>query len=207
MGLPVLILGESGSGKSASLRNFPANKIGILNVASKPLPFKSDLKCINNADYRTINSILKKNTLKAYAIDDSQYLLSFELFNRSAELGYGKFTDMAKQFYEMLRTITTQTSDDTIVYLLHHYENKDGHFKIKTVGKMLDEKLTVEGLCTIVLYCYAGEDYEHYFITQSDGTTTAKSPMGMFDLKIDNDLYFVDTVIREYYGMKQEDKL
>lgn len=201
MGLPVLILGESGSGKSTSLRNFPADRIGILNVASKPLPFKSELKCINNADYRTINNVLRKNTLKAYAIDDSQYLLSFELFNRSSEKGYDKFTEMAKQFYDMLQTIIRCTSDDTIVYMLHHIATENGRSKIKTVGKMLDEKLTIEGLSTIVLYCYAGEDYEHYFITQSDGTTTAKSPMGMFDLKIDNDLFLVDKTIREYYGM------
>jgi len=201
MGLPVLILGESGSGKSTSLRNFPPEKIGILNVAGKPLPFRNSLKTVNNADYKAINSVLRKNTLKAYAIDDSQYLMSFELFERSREKGYDKFTEMAKGFYDMLQTIIRSTSDDTIVYLLHHIATENGKSKIKTVGKMLDEKLTVEGLCSIVLYCYAGEDFEHYFITQSDGTTTAKSPMGMFDLKIDNDLYFVDKTIREYYGI------
>lgn len=206
MGLPVLIVGESGSGKSTSLRNFPADKIGVLNVAAKPLPFRSEIKCINGADYRTINTVLRKNTLKAYAIDDSQYLLAFELFNRSAETGYGKFTDLAKQFYDLLQTVIRHTSEDTIVYFLHHAENKNGHIKAKTIGKMLDEKLTVEGLCTIVLYCYAGEEFEHYFITQSDGTTTAKSPMGMFELKIDNDLYFVDKTIREYYGFETDSK-
>lgn len=205
MGLPVLILGESGSGKSTSLRNFPADKIGILNVASKPLPFKNKLKCINNATYPTIEGVLKKNTLKAYAIDDVQYLMSFEFFAHAKETGYQKFTNLGKNFFDLLMTIQNDTSSDTVVYLLSHIEQQaDGRSKMKTIGKMLDEKLTVEGLCTIVLYCKAdtnGKSIEHKFITQSDGTTTAKSPMEMFDsVEIDNDLYFVDKTIREYYG-------
>lgn len=202
MGIPVMILGASGSGKSTSLRNFSPDEIGIFNVASKPLPFRSskDMNIVNGATYSGITKSLNKNTFKAYVIDDSQYLMAFEMFGRAKETGYNKFTDMAQNFYNLIQTIIKDTSPDTIVYFLHHTETVDGHLKAKTIGKMLDEKLTVEGLFSIVLYCYSDEQ-EHYFITQSDGTTTAKSPMEMFPLKIDNDLKMVDTTIREYYEL------
>lgn len=202
MGIPVMILGASGSGKSTSLRNFSPDEIGIFNVASKPLPFRSskDMNIVNGATYSGITKSLNKNTFKAYVIDDSQYLMAFEMFGRAKETGYNKFTDMAQNFYNLIQTIIKDTSPDTIVYFLHHTETVDGLLKAKTIGKMLDEKLTVEGLFSIVLYCYSDEQ-EHYFITQSDGTTTAKSPMEMFPLKIDNDLKMVDTTIREYYEL------
>ena len=97
MGIPVMILGESGSGKSASLRNFEPDEVGIFNVASKPLPFRKPLKKIDNAAYHTILKALSKPSLKRYVIDDSQYLLVFEMFDKAKETGYGKFTDMAKK--------------------------------------------------------------------------------------------------------------
>lgn len=208
MGIPVMILGASGSGKSTSLRNFPPDEIGIFNVASKPLPFRGgkDMKVANGATYSGVTKSLEKNTCRAYAIDDSQYLMAFEMFDKAKEKGYNKFTDMAQNFYNLIQTIINNTTPDTIVYFLHHTEEMtDGHLKAKTIGKMLDEKLTVEGLFSIVLYCY-NSDQEHYFITQSDGTTTAKSPMEMFPLKIDNDLKVVDTAIREYYGLNGGNK-
>lgn len=208
MGLPVLILGESGSGKSTSLRNFPANKVAVLNVASKPLPFRNKLMVRDGVRYDSINNSLAKNTMKAYVIDDAQYLMSFEFFEHARETGYQKFTNLGKNFYDMLANIRDKTNNDTIVYLLSHVEQQaDGKYKMKTIGKMLDEKLTIEGLCSIVLFCKAeaeNETIKHKFITQSDGTTTAKSPMEMFsDLEIDNDLYAVDKTIREYYGFKE----
>lgn len=200
MGVPVLILGASGAGKSTSLRNFEPSEIGVFNVASKPLPFRKKLPTVNNANYLLIKEVLGKNTLKCYAIDDGQYLMAFSLFDRAKEVGYQKFTDCALNFYNLLKFIRENTSEDTIVYLLHHTErDEQGHIKAKTSGKMLDNQLTLEGLFSIVLL--AGTDGKsHYFITQSDGFTTAKSPMEMFPLKIDNDLKMVDTTIREYYG-------
>lgn len=201
MGIPVLILGESGSGKSASLRNFDENEIGIFNVASKPLPFRKKLPKIDNATYQTVEKNLSSPKLKKYAIDDSQYLLCFELFNKAKETGYTKFTDMALHFYNLIQFIIQHTPPDVIVYFLHHTETtKDGKIKAKTIGQMLDEKLTVEGLFSIVLICQT-DGITHQFITQSDGNTTAKSPMEMFPLVIDNDLKAVDTAIREYYEM------
>lgn len=204
MGIPVLILGESGSGKSTSLRNFKQGEILIFNVASKPLPFRGKLDTVANATYESIGKGLKDNKYKRYVIDDSQYLLAFELFDKAKETGYAKFTDMAVRFRNMIDYIIKKTPDDVIVYFLHHCETTDsGKVKAKTVGKMLDNQLTVEGLFAIVLLCQT-DGREHKFITQSDGYTTAKSPMDMFDPEIDNDLKFVDKKIREYWEINSK---
>lgn len=199
MGIPVLILGESGSGKSTSLRNFEPSEISIFNVAGKPLPFRKKLPKATISDYGKIMAGMQKSDKKSFAIDDSQYLLCFEMFSHAKETGYQKFTDMALNFYTLIKFVIDRLPDDVIVYFLHHTEtDANGKLKAKTVGKMLDEKLTVEGLFSIVLLCQT-DGMRHYFVTQSDGYTTAKSPMDMFDLEIDNDLKFVDTKIREYF--------
>ena len=199
MGIPVLILGESGSGKSTSLRNFEPSEISIFNVAGKPLPFRKKLPKATISDYGKIMAGMQKSDKKSFAIDDSQYLLCFEMFSHAKETGYQKFTDMALNFYTLIKFVIDRLADDVIVYFLHHTEtDANGKLKAKTVGKMLDEKLTVEGLFSIVLLCQT-DGTRHYFVTQSDGYTTAKSPMDMFDLEIDNDLKFVDTKIREYF--------
>lgn len=201
MGIPVLILGESGSGKSTSLRSFDPSEIGVFNVASKPLPFRKKLPTVNGATYHTIIKGLSAPKLRTYAIDDSQYLLAFEFFDRAKETGFQKFTDIALNFRNLIQFIITQTPSDCIVYFLHHVEQgADGTLKAKTIGKMLDEKLTVEGLFSIVLLCRAEKD-RHYFVTQSEGYSTAKSPMEMFPAEVENDLKLVDTTIREYWGL------
>ena len=197
MGIPVLIMGESGSGKSASLRNFDADDLVIFNVASKPLPFRKKLNSIKKATYNVIAKELSKKQYKRYVIDDSQYLLAFDSFNRAKETGYAKFTDMAVRFQKMITFIIEGLPDCE--------QTENGKIKAKTIGKMLDNQLTVEGLFSIVLLCQA-DGQSHSFITQSDGHTTCKSPMDMFDLEIDNDLKAVDERIREYHGMNEEDK-
>lgn len=201
MGIPILILGESGSGKSASLRNFEADEISIFNVASKPLPFRKKLPKLDKPDYNTIKGFLAKPTKKAYAIDDSQFLMCFEQFARAKETGYQKFTDMALNFYDLIQYVIKALPPDVIVYFLHHTEtNEMGKLKAKTVGKMLDNQLTVEGLFSVVLLCKT-DGIRHYFETQSDGYTTAKSPMDMFEREIDNDLKAVDSIIRDYWEL------
>lgn len=208
MGIPVLILGESGSGKSASLRNFEADEIGIFNVASKPLPFRKSLKKVDGSTYPVIRKLLSEPKMKAYAIDDSQYLMAFEAFDHAKETGYGKFTDMALNFRNLIDYVIRGTPPDVIVYFLHHTETTEtGKIKAKTIGKMLDNQLTVEGLFSIVLLCRT-DGTRHYFETQSDGFSTAKSPMEMFEREIDNDLKLVDATIREYWGLNKikEDK-
>lgn len=203
MGIPVLILGESGSGKSTSLRNFEPDEVGIFNVASKPLPFRKKLPKLDGATYQQICQSLAAHKLKRYVVDDSQYLMAFEFFAHASEKGYDKFTQMAQNFYNLIQFVIHRTPPDVIVYFLHHVDNTaaDGKYRAKTIGKMLNEKLTVEGLFSIVLYCTT-DGISHNFVTQSDGNTTAKSPMEMFPLTIDNDLKFVDTEIRKYYDME-----
>lgn len=207
MGIPVLVLGESGSGKSCSLRNFEIGEVGIFNVASKPLPFKKKLAKVDNATYSCIHNGLVKATVKTLVIDDSQYLMAFEAFERAKEPGYGKFTDIALNFRSLIKLITNTLPSDVIVYLLHHVEQTEfGKIKAKTSGKMLDNQLTVEGLFSIVLMCRT-DGSRHWFETQSDGNTPCKSPMEMFDLReIDNDLKVVDKTIREYYNLGGDSK-
>ena len=201
MGIPVLILGESGSGKSTSLRNFEPEEISIFNVAGKPLPFRKKIPKVNTSNYLTIQDGLTKSVKKSLVIDDSQYLLAFAMFDRAKETGYGKFTDIALDFRNLIDFVIKQLPDDVIVYFLHHIETTDnGKIKAKTSGKMLDNQLTVEGLFSIVLLCVADGNV-HKFITQSDGYSTCKSPMEMFDIEMDNDLKIVDTKIREYWEL------
>ncbi|MBQ5688154.1 MAG: hypothetical protein IIV23_10645 [Ruminococcus sp.] len=204
MGLPVLILGESGSGKSTSLRNFKQDELVIYNVAGKPLPFRggTQLNRADNVSYNTIMQNMSKKKFRCYVIDDSQYLLAFELFGRVAEKTYDKFTEMAVHFYDLIQFVIRQMPPDCIVYFLHHTDDIDGKVKAKTVGKMLNEKLTVEGLFSIVLMA-KNLDGRYVFRTHSDGRDTVKTPMGMFEQdEIDNDLKAVDAAIREYYSMK-----
>lgn len=200
-------MGESGSGKSASLRNFAPNEISVFNVTSKPLPFKqgkTKIPKIDNATYTDIANALAKPNKRAYVIDDAGYLLSFEMFKRANETGYGKFTDMAKNFFDMLDFINTQLPSDIIVYITMHTEDdSEMHkVKVKTIGKMLDQNLKIEGLFSIVLRAVQTED-GYKFVTRDDMVSTAKSPIGMWEEDmIDNDLKAVDTTIREYYDMK-----
>ena len=217
MALPVLIIGRSGSGKTYSLKNFSPDEVGVISVEKGRLPFRSDIKTIkvpkdptkgeardaaqlNAAKYAWITRTIQAAKVKAIVIDDSQYLLVNELFDRTYEKGYDKFTSMAQKFRDLIHFVNELEDDEKIVYFLHHSElDTDSREKVKTIGKMLDEKLTVEGCFDIVLYCQ-----DHKFFTQANGQSTAKSPDGMFDLEIPNDLKAVDTAIREYYGIGGE---
>ena len=202
MGKVVLIIGESGSGKSASLRNFNDSEIAIFNVSEKPMPFRKKLPMCMTSDMKFITEEIKRNARNCYVVDDAGLAMTFYLFGKVSETGYGKFTQVAKDFYDMVQAAIRDTSDDTIVYFTMHTDRSDDGAKVKakTAGKMIDSQLTLESLFSIVLYCVT-DGRRHYFITQSDGVTTAKSPMEMFDLEIDNDLKAVDTAIREYYEL------
>lgn len=199
MGIGVLILGESGTGKSTSMRNFKKGDVLVLNVAGKRLPFRTDLDRVDNAGYNEIGKALQDGKYKRYVIDDSQYLLAFELFERAKENGYGKFTDIAVRFQKMLAYIAEGTPDDCIVYLMHHTEvGENGKPKAKTVGKMLDNQLTVEGLFSIVLMSDI-VDGQYKFIT--NGVPPTKSPIDMFPAEVGNDLAAIDKQIREYWSL------
>lgn len=200
MGMAVLVMGPSGSGKSASLRNFGAGEIGVLNVAGKPLPFRSGIKTADNAGYGKIINTLRANNLRAYAIDDSQYLMGFEEMD-STKTGFEKFNSIGFNFIGLVRSIATNTNHDTIVYFLHHTEvGDDGRIKAKTLGKLIDNHYTLEGLFSVVIMTDVDKD-QYEFVTQSMGISTAKSPMGMLPARMPNDLKQVDTAIREFYGL------
>ena len=205
MGIPVLILGDSGSGKTAGLRNFEPSEIVIFNVAGKPLPFQKKLRMFRQPGYDAIINELLNPRTPCYVIDDSQYLMVFDSFNRAFETGYGKYTEFAVNFYNLIQTVISRTPPDCIVYFLHHTEDADnGKTKAKTIGKMIDSQLTLEGLFSIVLLCKV-VDGNHKFITATNGLTPAKAPMEMFPKEIDNDLKYVDFRIREYYGFNKNE--
>ncbi|MGN0800219.1 MAG: ATP-binding protein [Christensenellales bacterium] len=207
MGVPVLILGESGSGKSASMRNFKPGEVGIINVSGKPLPFRNQLKTVNTDNYEDIVKTIIAAKAKALVIDDAQYLMANEFMRTAKVTGYQKFTDLALNFWKLIQVVINNLPPDKIVYFLAHVErDANGNEKMKTIGKLLDEKITIEGLFTIVLKTVV-QDRHYQFATQTNGQDTVKTPMGMFsDLLIENDLKMVDSTIREYYWISESNK-
>lgn len=206
MGIAVLVLGESGSGKTYSLKHMDPEKVGVFSVRKGTLPFPEgkSFKIAKKASYEVIYKVLKNPTMKTYVVDDSQYLMVNEYFRKANDSGYQKYTSIGKNFSDLLEYIAYQVPDDVVVYFLHHTQiTSDGRVKAKTVGQMLDNYLTLEGCVDVVLLAQT-DGQTHYFMTQSDGSNTAKSPEGMFELKIPNDLNFVNNRIREYYGLDEE---
>lgn len=200
MGTCVIILGKSGSGKSTSLRNFEPGEVGILNVMSKPLPFRKRLDSLDGADYATIERCIESGKRRAWVVDDAGYLMQLDNFSRAREKGYGKFVDIAVNFEHLIVT-ATQAPKDTITYLLMHPEtDSDGTEKIKTAGRMIDEKFGIEGAVPVLLNCEV-RDGKHVFVSENDGTNLAKAPMGMLPPVMDNDLKAVDSAIRDYWDM------
>ena len=204
MGIPVLILGESGSGKTYAIKNMDPEKVGVFLVEKPRLPFRKQFKVCRNATYHVILKALADTKLKQYVIDDSQYLLVNEFFDRVGEVGYQKFTDMALNFRNLIHFVIRKVPEDVIVYFLHHTDTDgNGRIKAKTIGRMLDEKLTVEGLFDIVLRTSVDPE-GHWFMTKTNGQDTVKSPEDMFpDGRIANDLAVVDKAIRNYYEMEE----
>lgn len=204
MAIPVLILGNSGTGKSASMRNFPAGSVGVFNVQGKPFPFPGGNKLarVDTDDYAKIAAGLKAAQVRSMVVDDAQYLMANQFMRTASQIGYQKFTDMAQNYWNLIQTAIS-LPNDKIVYFLQHIElDANGNEKAKTIGKMLDEKITVEGMFTIVLKTNM-TDGVYSFVTHNTGHDTVKSPMGMFEQDlIPNDLYEVDKIIRNYYGLK-----
>lgn len=207
MGVGVLILGHSGSGKSTSMRNCTADRFGVINVQGKPLPFRnSDLKTINTDNYDDIIKLLKASKAKSIVIDDSQYLMSHEFMYRANEKGYDKYSQIGTNFFRLLETIR-MLPEDKVVYLMHHIEFDDsGREKAKTVGKMVDNYIVVEGCFSIVLKAVADNNGYHFRV-KTNGADPVKTPLGMFDVEqIDNDIVIVDDAIRSFYGIEEKGK-
>ena len=205
MGIPVLILGYSGSGKTRSIKQMDPETTGVFLVEKPRLPFREQFKTVKNAGYPHIMAALSKPTMKSYVIDDSQYLLVNEFFDKVNDKGYEKFTQIALNFRNLIHWVNIGCPDDVIVYFLHHIQTDEltGRIKAKTIGKMLDEKLTVEGCFDIVLKTEVNAD-GYWFRTHTTGNDPVKTPEDMFDDDlIPNDLAFVDKTIRTYYGMEE----
>lgn len=213
MGIPVLIYGKSGSGKSRSLKNFGEDEIFFVNVEKKPLPFRKKFKytlLVKNYDtmYTTIQNGLEKMPTKTAVIDDAGYLI-INMFMSRHNAGlrgnavFELYNDIADKFWGLIKFVKDELPDDIIVYILMHEDTNDaGQTKLRTIGKLLDDKVCVEGMVTISLRCI-GEKENYYFRTKTDGFDITKTPEEMFDkAEIENDLKAVDDVIRKYYDLK-----
>lgn len=204
----ILIMGESGTGKSTSLRNCNPETTAIVNPVGKPLPFRGA------KNFTTLNGETSSNKIcdfmkaqakagkKIIVVDDFQYILSVPYMDRIKENGWDKWNDFGSNYYEIIN-VCKELPDDVIVYYLTHSETlENGVTTVKLIGKLLREKITIEGLFTIVLKTGVSEG-KYYFFTQNNGKDTVKSPMGMFDaFSIDNDLAYVDAKIRNYYELE-----
>ena len=202
----VLIYGKSGSGKSRSLKNFAEDEILLVNVERKRLPFKKQFKYVlNTDDYGKIMEQLAKMPLRTAVIDDAGYLLSNNFMRghsggRKGREVYDLYNDLADSFWGLFKFIKTKLPQDVIVYILMHEDSDEsGNMKLKTIGKLLDDKVCLEGMVTVCLRCMSA-DGRHFFRTVTDGSDITKSPEEMFESEIENDLKAVDTIIREYYN-------
>lgn len=204
MGQLVFILGRSGTGKSYSMRNFPEGKLAVVNVQGKILPFRGAAKveqtAVDQSDKIVKALELYAKEYKSIVVDDYQYVMANEFMRRSTERGYDKFTEIGRHAWDIANKVG-ELPADVLVYVMCHTDRDDeGNEKIKTIGKLLDEKICLEGMSTIVLKTNVS-DGQYSFLTQNNGRDTTKSPDGMFpSYAIDNDLYYVDQKIRNYYG-------
>lgn len=213
MSSTTLVLGESGTGKSTSLRNLDPETTFIINVLDKPLPFRGYKKKYNaefknyycTDDYQKILAFIeavneRRPEITTIVIDDLQYVMSFEYMRRATETGFTKFTELAQHIWQVINALT-QTRDDLQCFVLTHSEtDQDGKVRCKTIGKLLNEKITLEGLFTCVLHSQV-LDGQYKFLTQSNGVHLAKSPLGLFDtILIDNDLQYVKDKMHAYFN-------
>lgn len=212
MAVPVLIIGKSGSGKSTSLRNCINKDFNLIRVLDKPLPFRGKINGWKTDDYQMIMKVLNQSKAKSIVIDDAGYLITNHFMRGHSSSGKGNavfalYNDIGDYFWNLIQFIVDKLPEDKIVYLMMHEEMNDfGEVKPKTIGKLLDEKVCIEGMFTIVLRCIE-EGGKHLFVTQSSNGAVSKSPIGMFDdLTIDNDLAAVDEIIRNYYEFEEDVK-
>ena len=210
MAIPVLIIGKSGSGKSTSLRNCTNNpEWNMINVLNQPLPFKGKIPSVVTDDYQQVMKALAGSKAHSIVVDDAGYLITNYFMKNHSSKGAGNaifsmYNTLADNFWNLIEFIKKLPADKIVYIIMHEDVNDFGDIKPKTIGKMLDEKICLEGMFTIVLRCVQ-ENGKHLFITQADGGAVSKSPMGMFEnLEIDNDLALVDKAIRDYYAESEE---
>lgn len=218
MSYACLILGESGTGKTASLRNLDPKRTLLIQPVRKPLPFRSkdwhEAKAKGDGgnifvcnDAQKIVACMRRAPQDIIVIDDWQYILSSQFMARRNEKSYDKFTDIGGAGYDIVQA-ASQLADDKRVYVLAHTATDDmGNVRIKTLGRMLDEKIVVEGMFTTVLRTFVDPGTGYFFLTHNNGHDTVKSPMGMFkENQIENDLAAVDATICDYYGISSQNE-
>lgn len=206
MGLPVILYGKSGSGKSRSLKFFEDDQILFINIEGKTLPFRMTFKYICRTDsIETIITQLKKMPCKTAVIDDAGYLMTHHFMdnhrNKKGNASFDMYDDIADKMYFLIQRIKKELPDDVIVYIVLHEDTNDmGDTKLKTIGRLIDNKVCLEGMVTICIRCMS-DNGKHFFRTQTDGFDITKTPEDMFqDVEIDNNLKLVDDTIREFYG-------
>lgn len=201
MSILTMIYGESGTGKSTSLRNFTNDEVAVINVSGKPMPFRSELKTLSSNNYLTIADWLPKIKQPSIVIDDATYLMVDQFMANVQMKGYEKYNIMAQNFTNLIEQ-ARKLPEDKIVYFIGHSDQTDsGREHFKTIGRMIDNYVTLEGKFTTVLKSVV-KDGKYYFQTHNSGSDTVKSPLGMFETDlIDNDLKMVDDVMREYWNI------
>lgn len=204
-----LVIGKSGSGKTASLRNLKNDEYALINPLGKPLPFRSNKKYLESFNYSDVKSALlgyANKGIKNIFVDDSGYLLTNALMTMPTNTDqYKYFRNMATDFYDLVRFIAKELPEDVYVGIIMHEESDDlGNVKVKTVGKMLDNQVTIEGMFTTVIRALKTSD-GHKFQTLGDASNIVKAPMGMFEEQyIDNDMVIVLDKMKKYYNMEEE---
>lgn len=204
----VLLLGTSGSGKSTSMRNFAHDELALINVNKKPLPFKGKFdSTLETTNYEQIEKAILSTQKKAIVIDDAGYLITHQFMSGHREnkgnAVFELYNDLADNFYKLIKFCQTRVDDNKIIYFVMHVDKNDfGESRPKTIGKLLDEKVCIEGLFTTVLTAEC-KDGEYIFHTKTDGLDVTKTPIGLFDKEhIENDLKAVDSALREYYEIE-----
>ena len=199
--VPILLIGKSGSGKSTSLRNFKKDEVAVINVLGKPLPFRSDIKAVKLDDYDNILNQIKMTKKDVIVIDDANYLITNEFMEKSSIRGYDKYNEIANHFFELINGIKNIEGGKTVYLIMHEDTDEEGNVKPKTIGKLLDDKVNIQGMFTICIRAMY-ENGKYVFRLKTNGQDCVKTPFGMFDTdEMDNDLKAFDNVVREYYGL------
>ncbi len=211
MALPVLVIGKSGAGKSASMANLDPSRVALISVLGKPLPFKGKFRQIVTDDYGKVIGAIKAAKCDIVVVDDAGYLMTNMFMKDHANAGQGNavfnlYNNIGDKFWNLIESIRKIPENKRVYIIMHEDQNEFGSVKPKSIGRMIDEKVCLEGMFTIVLRCMV-QHGKHIFRTQSDGMDVAKTPIGMFETEeIPNDLKTVDDTICAYYEIGGEAK-